>query len=504
MEPSEQGDASGGAPFGLPPALPPRRPGPLAALARNLRVGLALAAFRRVAPERVAASGEQVIWLALASTALGLGVEWIATEPPRAFHAEALAVQAAWLLGTLLLGWLAHREVALGDAGLSRILVMLLAPLPVGWIGFAALELGGRFSPAFADWIGGIYYADLFAIWVGLVYANVLRCYTGLSLVRVAALAVAFTLLWLEAFERLPSAYSWHLDEAAVADAPAPDAPGPDARDPEAEPAAPIDAEAVLHAQRERVAHAVAALAPERPGVVDLYFVGFAADATQGVFRREVERIRAVVERRLDARGRSIVLVNHADTLDALPLASASNLADALAGVAGVMDPDEDVLLLYLTGHGSRDHELQVRFPGLPLNAIDPPRLAAMVGDSGVAWTVAVVSACYSGGYVEPLRGERTLVLTSAAADRSSFGCSDASEMTYFGRAYFAEQLEATRDLVAAFHGARESVEARELAEEKEPSRPQLALGDAMAGKLAELEARLEARAAAEAPVAVD
>ena len=54
---------------------------------------------------------------------------------------------------------------------------------------------------------------------------------------------------------------------------------------------------------------------------------------------------------------------------------------------------------------------------------------------------VIVISACYSGGFIDALKDERTLVMTAARADRTSFGCSDDSDFTYFGRALFAEAL---------------------------------------------------------------
>ena len=65
-------------------------------------------------------------------------------------------------------------------------------------------------------------------------------------------------------------------------------------------------------------------------------------------------------------------------------------------------------------------------------------------------------------------------------------------ERTYFARAYFEEQLESTHDLVAAFEAARERLASWEESEDKTPSQPQMALGDAMASKLETLTARLD------------
>jgi hypothetical protein len=254
-----------------------------------------------------------------------------------------------------------------------------------------------------------------------------------------------------------------------------------------------LDAEAVFHAQAELLEQARSALLPGRPGVVDLYFVGFGADASQEVFLREVRYARELFERRFDAAGRSAVLVNHESTREELPLASGSNLAATLADVGRRMDRDEDVLFLFLTGHGSRDHELAVSFFPLPLNPIDPAKLASALEASGIRNRVVVVSACYSGGFVPALRNENALVLTASSADRRSFGCSDDAEFTYFGEALLAGALEESLSFPEAFESARARVDARERDEEKEPSQPQLAVGDAILPALHALEQRLGA-----------
>jgi hypothetical protein len=108
---------------------------------------------------------------------------------------------------------------------------------------------------------------------------------------------------------------------------------------------------------------------------------------------------------------------------------------------------------------------------------------------------VVVVSACYAGGFVEPLRDEHTLVMTAAAADRRSFGCSNEAELTYFGRALFADELAGRFSFAEAFHAARRRIEVREVEEGRTPSQPQMAMGAAIAERLEEIERRLSLRA---------
>ena len=77
-----------------------------------------------------------------------------------------------------------------------------------------------------------------------------------------------------------------------------------------------------------------------------------------------------------------------------------------------------------------------------------------MLEESRIRWKVVLVSACYSGGFVEPLKSDSTMVITAARADRTSFGCADENEFTYFGRAFFKEALPASRSFQDAFSKA--------------------------------------------------
>ena len=60
-----------------------------------------------------------------------------------------------------------------------------------------------------------------------------------------------------------------------------------------------------------------------------------------------------------------------------------------------------------LTSHGSEDHEFYINQPPLPLDPLTPQRLRVALDASGIRWRVIVVSACYSGGYIEALRAGR-------------------------------------------------------------------------------------------------
>jgi Peptidase C13 family len=65
-----------------------------------------------------------------------------------------------------------------------------------------------------------------------------------------------------------------------------------------------------------------------------------------------------------------------------------------------------------------------------------------------------------------------TIIIAAAAADRTSFGCSDDRDLTYFGEAFYRDALPATPDLEAAFQHASTAIAAREGVEGKQASNP--------------------------------
>jgi Peptidase C13 family len=252
-----------------------------------------------------------------------------------------------------------------------------------------------------------------------------------------------------------------------------------------------IDREESFHAQPALFKDALDGLAQERPGITDLYFVGFAAYANEDVFMKELRVIEPLFKQRFDTQDRSIVLINNPQTAMTTPVATRTNLAMAFHRLAKNMNVEEDIAFLYFTSHGSKQHELSVNFWPLKLNQITPASLKKIFDDAGIKWRVIVVSACYSGGYIEPLKDEHTLIMTASDATHTSFGCSNESDFTYFGKAMFDEELRKTYSFTEAFDKAKASILAREKADNFEPSNPQIFIGEKIAGKLKKLEMRL-------------
>jgi hypothetical protein len=209
--------------------------------------------------------------------------------------------------------------------------------------------------------------------------------------------------------------------------------------------------ESALLAQRRLLDEALAALAPGRRSVIDMYLLAVAGDGSQEVFRREADFVRAQFDERFGTSGRSIALVNSRSTVTSAPMATMLSIGEALTTIAARMNREEDILFLFLTSHGSPEHELALRQSHMTLRDLPARELGHLLKESGIRWKVIVVSACYSGGFIEPLRDDWTLIITAARHDRPSFGCADENDFTYFGRAFFKESLPASHSFQDAF-----------------------------------------------------
>jgi hypothetical protein len=263
-----------------------------------------------------------------------------------------------------------------------------------------------------------------------------------------------------------------------------------------AEVQARLNPRAIADAQTDLLLESAAKLEASRPDRSEVYFLGFASFAGQDVFKRELTAVQSIIDDRFGARGRSLMLLNHRETTETNPLATARNLNIALQAIGERMDVDKDVLLLFITTHGLPGR-LAVDFsPTFRMRDLDPTSLARSLDDAGIKNRVLVISACYSGSFLPALANANSLVITAARADRTSFGCSNTRSWTYFGDAFFNRALRQTHRLPEAFQLAYETVSTWEKQQKLTPSEPQIHIGADIKPKLDELARRLAEAAA--------
>ena len=455
-------------------ALPVWRRG-LGHTARNLRSGLMLAIGVGLARRDFRPGAAQIIALLALALAPPVLVEFLQVEAPRVFTAWGVMRYATVYLVFFASVFFVSRWLRASKQTLWLCVALLSAWV---WSTFVYCSLQHIIAVSNSEVGSGISYS----LYAGFMTWNLFYTARALSIVssrtrsRIAMPMIAFVTATVGVSWILPYAPLWYTDYRVDGDA-------------AYEPAPLVDTESIYYQQSTLVADAIAALAPPTPHTPDLYFVGFGSYASQDVFMNEVAYVRKRVEEHFSQHGRAVSLINNPRTVNEIPLANPSNLTQVLGRIAQQMDVAEDVLFLYLTSHGSRDGVLAVDFDGINPNQLDASSLRRMLDESGIRWRIVVISACYSGSFIDSLSDSHTLVLTAAHRQNQSFGCSNDRELTYFAEHLFKHELNGSHTLLDAFHNAHTSLTERERREGYKPSNPQQFVGEAMASKLAELEA---------------
>ena len=247
-----------------------------------------------------------------------------------------------------------------------------------------------------------------------------------------------------------------------------------------------VDGARVELAQPALMEEAIARLAPQVRGETDVYAIGIAGWAGQDVFIKELAGALAALGNVLPVRDRTLRLVNHADTVERTPVALRANFAAAVRAVGRIMDKEEDVLLLFITSHGSPDG-VALRLPGLISTGLAPEDVADVLEREGIRNRIVVVSACYSGVFVKPLANDNTIILTAADEKSSSFGCSSEREWTYFGDAFFNQNLRPDVSIEEAFLNTKVTIGQWEARDGLTSSNPQGHFGSLLMARLARI-----------------
>ena len=446
----------------------------LANLFRNLAAGLRLVWFLPVSRLAFRIDVVQLLLLLVVSALLDVGIDWIRYGTDGYFTWFGLGNEI-FGAGLLLLS-ASVLALAFGqNALILAVPVLLLAGLPLLQVLRAtpivlsdAVPMWAAYGPAFEMlMIVWVFALSARSVALALVHVRPGRWWRGLvgGLVLIAPIWFASAIAPTDTWWREPSA----------------DGADPRFPNPASEP--------VLAAQRRLLDEALSGLDDERPNVTDLYFVGFAGDGREDVFRKDVLAARRVMDERWGTEGRSLTLINNPRTLLDAPAATVTNLRETLNEIGASIDTEQDVVMVYLASHGSRQHVLEVALPPLELAPLSAPALKGLLDGAGIKWRIVVVSACYSGGFIEALKDDYTLVLTASKSDRASFGCGHRSDATFFGEALFQYGLAQSESLLAGFEAARVRVAEREKAGGfTPPSNPQVFVGPAMAENLIELD----------------
>jgi hypothetical protein len=233
-------------------------------------------------------------------------------------------------------------------------------------------------------------------------------------------------------------------------------------------------AEHALYKEADELQRTLAAVQASDPQKIELYSLVVAGYGTQEVFHRESTFIKNLFTTQYGNRATAIYLANSQRSLAEHPLATRKSIAAAIGRITEQMEKDQDIFFLYITSHGSKDRTISLDHNGLSLTDIDAKWLGDLLKATGIKHRVIVLSACYSGGFIDDLKDSYSLIMTAAAADKTSFGCADDSLFTYFGKAYFKESLKQDVDFEQAFYKAKELVASWEKEQDVTESDPQI------------------------------
>ncbi len=404
---------------------------------------------------------------AWASGALGVALlvvwvtlDWWQRQPEPVFYAGGIPLLGWYGLGMVAVAALLRSQVRpLPAAGATLVLVLgLAAPLVLLAAAAAYVETA---------WMWGI--GACATIYALLFLARGLRALTGERQRRAALMGAACVAVFAvasDAVDAIPDVWNPSDASSAVSDE------------------TMADRETALFEQADRIDEALESIHRGAFPGPQAFFVGFAGVGDEKVFAQEVGLAARVLGERYGMEDRRLALINDERDLEHAPLASVSGLNYALRGLAKRMNVERDVLFMAISSHGSEDPSIAVANSGFPFTDLSDEDLANALHDSGIKWRVIIISACYAGGFIPALRDPQTIVITAAAADRTSFGCSNDSDLTYFGEAFYRDALPHAKTLRDAFEEAKIAIAAREHAEGETPSNPQAYFGAAIEAKL--------------------
>lgn len=131
-----------------------------------------------------------------------------------------------------------------------------------------------------------------------------------------------------------------------------------------------------------------------------------------------------------------------------------------------------DGCLIYFTSHGTPDGIV------IDQDVMGPDKFDKIVQNAcGAKPSVIVMSSCFSGQFVPGLEGENRMVLSAARADRTSFGCGELDQYTFFDDC-FLRALPMAGDFPKLGDLTRQCVAFREKQlNATPPSEPQLSVG---------------------------
>ena len=194
------------------------------------------------------------------------------------------------------------------------------------------------------------------------------------------------------------------------------------------------------------------------------------------VFRNDVLLAEKLVKD-IDPNALMLKLANPARDQSAdWPQATLENFALVMSKMAEVARPRDRVLLLISTH--SNPGLLNINAGGKHLPPLTPQILSNALAPLNDVPTLVVLSACYSGAFIEPLKAPNRVLLTATDARRTTFNCQYKGDHTPFAEALFGQAGAENRSVTDWMGEAQKSIAAQERRRKGPASQPRIFVGD--------------------------
>jgi hypothetical protein len=140
---------------------------------------------------------------------------------------------------------------------------------------------------------------------------------------------------------------------------------------------------------------------------------------------------------------------------------SPKNVNNAIADVSDQARDGNDVVIVFLTTHGTEGLLALKPSANEQATGVSADALRDFLKPAQNDQQIIILQACYSGSLIKGLKHPNRIIMTAAAADRTSFGCNPDSNNTWFTKAMIAALPTAT-NWSEVFEGTKSKVLAYE------------------------------------------
>lgn len=157
------------------------------------------------------------------------------------------------------------------------------------------------------------------------------------------------------------------------------------------------------------------------------------------------------------------------------------NTSLALSNMAQQARDGEDLVVVMLTSHGSPDVVALQTDQGGPIVSVNADQLAGLLAPLRNDLQILILQSCFSGSLIDELQSPNRIIMTAAAADRSTFGCNPDSDNTWFIKSLNRAMAQGG-SWQQVFATTQNLVATDEAAQGVRPSNPQSFVGGNMRG----------------------